>query len=194
MVHFSTDYVFDGKGTQPYRETDMPNPVSVYGASKLAGELAVQQSGASFLIFRLSWVYATRGANFLRTMQRLARERKELSIVNDQIGAPTWCRAIAEGVALILARHQHASLKKSGIFHMSAADQTSWYDFAKHIFKWSPDKDTFKLDTVHPIPTTAYPTPASRPAYSVLSNDKLIHTFGIRLPNWQTQLKQALGQ
>ncbi|MBN2718713.1 MAG: dTDP-4-dehydrorhamnose reductase [Deltaproteobacteria bacterium] len=192
MVHFSTDYVFDGSGTAPYRESDPTNPVSAYGATKLAGEKAVQQSGARHLIFRLSWVYGTRGANFLLTMQRLANEREELNIVNDQIGSPTWCRTIAESVALILAQNQKAPITQNGIYHMSAASQTSWYDFAKSIFDLSPDKNKFKLKAVNPIPTSAYPTPAKRPAYSVLSNDSLTHTFGIRLPDWQTQLKQAL--
>ena len=193
MVHFSTDYVFDGTGNTPYLETMPTNPVSAYGVTKLAGEEAVRGSGARHLIFRLSWVYATRGANFLLTMQRLAKEREELNIVNDQIGSPTWCRTIAESVAMVLAQHQKNPITQNGTYHMSAGAQTSWYDFAKAIFELSPEKDTFKLKKANPIPTTAYPTPAKRPAYSVLSNEKLTKDFGIRLPNWDIQLKQALG-
>lgn len=192
MVHFSTDYVFDGTGTAPYTESDPTNPISVYGATKLAGERAVQQSGAHHLIFRLSWVYGTRGRNFLLTMQRLAREREELSVVNDQIGAPTWCRTIAESVAIVLARHTKRPLAERSVFHMSAGGQTSWYEFAKMIFELSHEKDSFCLKKTNPIPTSAYPTPAARPIYSVLSNQLLRDTFGICLPNWQAQLKQAL--
>jgi dTDP-4-dehydrorhamnose reductase len=192
MVHFSTDYVFDGTKETPYTETDAPCPVSVYGESKLAGEKAVQQSGAQHLIFRLCWVYGTRGANFLLTMQRLAKERETLNIVNDQFGAPTWCRTIAESTALILAQYQCCQFKQSGIYHMSAGGHTSWYEFAKAIFEMSPQKESFVLKEASPIPTSAYPTPARRPAYSVLSNERLQKAFGIQLPDWKTQLQMAL--
>ncbi|MBN2524972.1 MAG: dTDP-4-dehydrorhamnose reductase [Deltaproteobacteria bacterium] len=192
MVHFSTDYVFDGTKDTPYEETDPPHPVSVYGRSKLAGEEAVRQSGAKHLIFRLCWVYGTRGANFLLTMQRLAKEREELKIVNDQFGAPTWCRTIAESTAMILAQHIARPIEKSGTYHMSAEGVTSWYEFAKAIFELSANRTEFALKKATPIPTSDYPTPAKRPAYSVLSNNRLTADFGIHLPDWRVQLAQAL--
>ncbi|MBN2344394.1 MAG: dTDP-4-dehydrorhamnose reductase [Deltaproteobacteria bacterium] len=192
MIHYSTDYVFDGNSDAPYGETDAPNPTSVYGKTKLDGESAVRDSGATHLIFRLSWVYGLRGANFLLTMQRLAREREELNIVNDQFGGPTWCRMIAEATAAVVSRHLQRPIQKSGTYHMSAAGKTSWYDFAKAIFDLSPQKHDFKLKTVNAIPTTAYPTPATRPHFSVLSNALLSDTFGVALPPWEEQLKLAL--
>lgn len=192
MVHYSTDYVFDGSKETAYVESDTPNPKSVYGKTKLDGEVAVRESGAQHLIFRLSWVYGLRGANFLLTMQRLAKEREELRIVNDQFGAPTWCRMIAEATAAILAQHVASPIEKSDTYHLTAGGKTSWYNFAKAIFELSPDAAEFRLKNALPIPTEAYPTPASRPTYSVLSNQKLVDTFGVQLPNWDNQLKLAL--
>jgi dTDP-4-dehydrorhamnose reductase len=191
MVHYSTDYVFDGRARTPYREDDPVSPQSVYGESKLAGEQAIAAAGIPHLIFRTSWVYGMRGRNFLLTILRLARERSELRIVADQHGAPTWCRTIADVSAQILAQGRSAAdmrqwwQDKGGIYSLTAAGQTSWHGFAQAIFDNAalPAKPA-----VRPISTEEYPTPASRPAYSVLSHDKITRTFGVRLPFWNDSL------
>lgn len=198
LVHFSTDYVFDGSKSSAYLETDSPNPLGVYGRTKLDGEQAVLASGARHLIFRTSWVYGLRGRNFLLTIQRLAREREVLSVVDDQLGAPTWSRTIAEGVAQALAlwlspgatdedRHQ-----LSGIYHMSCQGQTSWHGFAQSIIgqmKTAGDK----LAELKAIKSVEYPTPAMRPVNSVLSNERLNKTFGVCLPHWEEALDLCLS-
>jgi dTDP-4-dehydrorhamnose reductase len=211
LVHYSTDYVFDGSKHSPYEENDPPNPISVYGKTKLAGEQAIQDAGLPHLIFRTAWVYATRGRNFLLTILRLASEREELRIVRDQIGAPTWCREIARGTALVLGRlsdNRKGALtlpEAGGIYHMSAAGVTTWYDFAQAILDeashappnlpWlaaATGGRTLIAKRILPITTAEYPTPARRPAYSVLSNSRLAQRFGIRLTDWRTQLHSAL--
>lgn len=193
LVHYSTDYVFDGRQTRPYVETDDPNPAGVYGATKLAGDLAVQEVGGQFLIFRLCWVYGARGNNFLRTIQRLARERDSLRVVSDQIGCPTWSRLIAEAtaaaVAQTLARERPEAL--SGVYHLAANGWTSWHGFAERIVNRMPEGDR-KCREVRAIPTAEYPTPAQRPAYSVLDCAKLQTTFGLRLPDWEEMLDLVL--
>jgi len=181
LVHYSTDYVFDGAKSGPYAENDTPAPINVYGSSKLAGERAVAASGARHLIFRTSWVYGARGKNFLRTMLRLAQERDELRIVDDQTGAPTWCRAIAQATAQVLAS-DHADA--SGTYHLSAAGNTSWCGFARAILECAGH-----TCRVVPIPTSAYPLPARRPANSVLSNARLNARFGVTLANWHESLR-----
>ena len=195
LIHYSTDYVFDGSHTQPYTELDAVNPIGVYGASKLAGEQAIQAVEGQYLILRTAWVYGRRGKNFLLTMQRLAAEREEFSVVNDQIGAPTWSRMIAEATAFLIARwfspwHQQVDIEKLvGIYHLTCGGQTSWYEFAKAIVAHSE-----KSPRVLPITTAEYPTPAKRPAYSVLSNTKLANTFGITLPPWDKALELCLDE
>jgi dTDP-4-dehydrorhamnose reductase len=212
LVHYSTDYVFDGTKTSPYVESDPTNPLGVYGRTKLAGEQAVQATGAPHLIFRTAWVYGTRGRNFLLTMLRLATQREELRVVRDQIGAPTWSYEIAAATVKILQqlRRKDGSFdlsKASGLYHLTAAGEASWFEFASAIFEKSallekcPVKpEWFTAATsnlpllvkrVIPITTAEYPTPASRPAYSVLSNAKLLHTFGAELLDWRDQLQSV---
>jgi dTDP-4-dehydrorhamnose reductase len=195
LIHFSTDYVFDGTRRRPYVETDLPNPLGVYGRTKLAGEQAVQAAVQRHLIFRLSWVYALRGHNFLLTMQRLAREHAELRVVNDQFGAPTWSRVIAEAVTAVAQRllAGEASGDLPGIYHLACAGQTSWHGFASRIVERMP-ASARRARAVIPIATTEYPTPAQRPAWSVLDCSKLQRTFGIQLPDWEAALQRALEQ
>jgi dTDP-4-dehydrorhamnose reductase len=206
LIHYSTDYVFDGTKTTPYVEEDAANPQNAYGRTKLEGERAIRDSGAAHLIFRTAWVYATRGRNFLLTILRLATQREELRIVSDQIGAPTLSAEIARGTASVLAKisageHGAPSLAEvSGIYHMTAGGETSWYGFASAIVeraKTAPHLDWLASATgglpiiarrVIPIASIEYPTPARRPAYSVLSNTKLNRVFSVQLPDWRTQL------
>lgn len=211
LVHYSTDYVFDGSGRQPYDEADHTNPINVYGRTKLAGETAIQEIGPSHLIFRTAWVYATAGRNFLLTILRLAAEREELRIVRDQIGAPTWSHEIARATTDVLgkiaSRRQLPSPGGKGIYHMTAAGQASWYEFASAILEEASRLPAgvrwFEQITggrpiiarrVIPITSEEYPTPARRPLYSVLSNQNLQAAFGVHLPDWQTQLRAAFSQ
>ncbi len=203
IVHFSTDYVFDGAKQGPYTEQDPPNPMGVYGKSKLAGEQAVQQAGAPHIIFRTSWVYGARGKNFLLTIRRLAKERNRLKIVDDQIGAPTWCRMIAEASAQILAQafapmtpDPLPIAEVSGLYHLTCAGQTSWYGFAQAILARPQPavSGPQAIPELLPIPTSEYPLPAKRPANSVLSNAKLRQTFGLALPEWDKALALCLGE
>jgi dTDP-4-dehydrorhamnose reductase len=190
IVHYSTDFVFSGEGTRPYREDDPTGPLSVYGETKLDGEHALMDSGADAIIFRTSWVYGVRGQNFLLTMLRLFREKDELRVVNDQIGGPTWARMLAEVTAQVLHRVLVGDLaveRAKGLYHVTAAGETSWYDFAGAILKASGAS----CDLL-PIPSSEYRSPAHRPAYSVLDNTKLWETFGLALPDWQTSLHQCL--
>jgi dTDP-4-dehydrorhamnose reductase len=211
LVHYSTDYVFDGSQRTPYAETDLAAPINVYGKTKLAGEQAVRASGVPYLIFRTSWVYSTRERNFLRTILRLATEREELRVVRDQFGAPTWSTEIAEATVKILAQLAQQSappsalfLAVSGIYHLTAQGETTWYDFACAILEeaaqFSRQASWFAEATsrralitrrVIPISSAEYPTPAPRPAFSVLSNSRLIRTFGIALPDWRSQLRRV---
>jgi len=200
LVHYSTDYVFDGTKQAPYVEDDQPNPLNVYGASKLAGEQAIRNAGANHLILRTSWVYGARGKNFLLTMQRLGRERDELGVVNDQTGAPTWSRAIAECTAQMLAQlyvpGDSADLpaRLSGTYHLTAQGQTTWYGFVNEAVAYGLLAGRDKPPVIKPINTTAYPTPAARPMYSLMSNAKLFKTFGIQLPSWQQSLSMVLEE
>lgn len=198
LVHFSTDYVFDGRGDRPWRETDPVWPINAYGRTKAAGETAIAMAGGPHLILRTSWVYATRGRNFLLTMLRLARERTALRVVNDQFGAPTWARAIAESTAAILARagSDRSSVARSfaargGVFHLTCAGQTSWFDFARQTFELVPDP-LRQLERLEPIPTSQFPTAAKRPRYSVLDSGKLAELWGIRLPSWEDCLRTSV--
>jgi dTDP-4-dehydrorhamnose reductase len=194
LVHYSTDYVFDGGGDTPRHEDDGTGPLNVYGSSKLAGERAVREKCSRHLIFRTSWVYGVRGANFLLTMRRLMRERPELKIVDDQIGAPTWCRGIAEATTQVLAQinsPQRGADKSDpwGIYHMTNGGETSWHGFAQAILALdAPANAGDEFARLVPIPSSDYPTPARRPLNSRLNNDKLERVFGIRLPDWRTAL------
>lgn len=191
LVHYSTDYVFDGQQTRPYREDDPPAPLSVYGKSKLAGEQAIQRSGCRHLIFRTSWVYAQRGRNFLLAMLRLAREREELAVVADQTGAPTWARTIAEATALALARYSG----QQGLYHMTASGATSWHGFAERLLAEARRRGLLaKIPPVCRIATAEYPTAAKRPMNSRLDCSRLARDFGLVLPRWETQLALCLDE
>ncbi len=195
LVHYSTDYVFDGTKNTPYVESDVTNPLGAYGVSKLAGERAVVVTGADHLIFRLCWVYGARGQNFMLTMQRLAREREKLRVVRDQVGCPTWARMIAEATAHAIRRVMSAKDRAiySGIYHLAASGKTSWHGFATLIVELMPETER-KCREVEAITTAEYPTPAKRPAYSVLDCTKLEQTFGLRLPDWERSLRQVLDK
>jgi dTDP-4-dehydrorhamnose reductase len=190
LLHYSTDYVFDGRGTRPYREGDPTAPLGVYGTSKLAGEQAVRDSGARHMIFRTAWVYATHGSNFLRTMLRLAAERDELRVVADQVGSPTPAVLIADVSAKVL---QRAPLQ-SGTWHLTASGDTSWCGFAEAIIDGAHARGLIeRRPQITPITTADYPTPAARPAYSVLDTSALQRDFDLCLPSWQDGLGQILG-
>jgi dTDP-4-dehydrorhamnose reductase len=193
LVHYSTDYVFDGSAAKPYREEDLTHPLNVYGATKLAGEEAIAAVGGRHVILRTSWVYGLRGRNFLRTVRRLAREREEVRIVNDQIGAPTWSRLIAEGTAQMLANADHVE-PLPGVYHFAAGGETSWHGFASAILSGDPDRALHRCARVTPIPTADYPTPARRPRYSVLDSGRAARELGIRLPSWEIQLEMVLEE
>ncbi len=190
LVHYSTDYVFDGQASHPYLESDSTNPQGVYGASKLAGEKAIQDVGGNYLIFRTAWVYGLRGQNFMRTMRRLAREREELRVVADQKGAPTWSRHIAEATAQVLAQLSDNDLWKdaSGIYHMTSSGVATWYDFAEEIINHQRLDEDIACQRIIPIGTSDYPTPAKRPSWSVLDNSKLENRFGVKIPDWRDAL------
>lgn len=198
LVHFSTDYVYDGNKQTPYLESDATHPLGVYGASKLAGDQAVRASGAQHLILRTSWVYGLRGRNFLLTMQRLAREREELSVVADQFGAPTWSRSIAEATAQMLAlwlapgATAQARQSLSGVYHLSSGGQTCWHDFAQALLA-NVQHNGEKVARLKAISGAEYPTLARRPQYSVLSNQKVGDVFGVQIPTWQEALKLCLS-
>lgn len=191
LIHYSTDYVFDGSKTEPYREADTPRPLGVYGASKAAGEQALRISGCDHLILRTSWVYSQHGRNFLLTMQRLLQEREELSVVNDQIGAPTWAGSIATATAELIAAWQ-AGNRHWGTYHLTCRGETSWFGFASAIAERlrAAGKPCARL---RPIPSSAYPTPAQRPLNSRLDGSRLEQDWQVRLPDWQDALDQCLG-
>ncbi len=191
FVHYSTDYVFDGEGTAPYREDEPTAPLGVYGTSKRDGEEAVRAAGGRHLIFRTAWVYASHGANFLRTMLRVGAERDVLRVVADQIGTPTPAALIADVTAQAL---QHPG-RLSGTWHLTASGQTSWHGFAEAIFAEALATGALvKVPAVEAIPSSEYPTPAKRPAWSVLDNRKLQQDFGIVLPAWQDGLKRVMAE
>lgn len=197
LVYYSTDYVFDGTKPSPYFETDLPNPQSVYGSTKLAGELAVLASGCKHLIFRTSWVYGVHGGNFVKTILRLAKERSELRIVADQFGAPTWARDLAQATATALAHWNKTGWDSglNGLYHLTAAGRTNWHEYAEEIVRLAREYDatlaTKALD-IRAIATEEYPVPAKRPVNSVLANDKIHDAFGIVLPAWQDSLAECV--
>lgn len=195
LVHYSTDYVFDGSKSAPYVEDDSPNPLGAYGRSKLAGDEAIRQVDGDHLIFRLCWVYGARGQNFMLTILRLAREREKLRVVRDQVGCPTWSRMVAETTALalqqVLGTPDRSRFK--GTYHLADSGHTSWHGFAEAIVALLPPA-ACRCREVEAITTAEYPTPAKRPAYSVLSCAKLQQTFGLQLPPWEESLKQVLAE
>jgi dTDP-4-dehydrorhamnose reductase len=195
VVHYSTDYVFDGTAARAYREDDATHPVSAYGRSKLAGEIALRESGARHLIFRTAWVYAARGQNFLRTMLRLGAERDTLRVVDDQIGAPTPARLIADVTAHVVGPWRlDETPKRDGIYHLVASGQTSWCGFARGIFERAQAGLIEQAPIVQAIRTDEYPTKAKRPAWSVLDATKLRQTFDIELPAWQAALDGVVAE
>lgn len=187
LVHYSTDYVFDGRKTDPWIEDDEPAPLNIYGKSKLAGELAIQKAGGKYLIFRTSWVYGPHGRNFMLTMLRLGQERGQLRVVSDQFGAPTSSIAIANATYTAVERTVFSDVDVSGIYHMTCGGQTTWADFARSIFEVQESR----RPEVISITTEEYPTPAARPRNSVLSNEKLHGVFGLKLPDWETALNDV---
>ena len=196
LVHYSTDYVFNGSGNSPWRETDATDPLSVYGASKLAGEHAIAQSGAHHLIFRTSWVYAARGGNFAKTMLRLAQERETLSVINDQMGAPTGADLLADVTAQALTRWAHRDAL-GGLYHLSAAGETSWFGYAQHLFaKVREQGMALKLidAQVKPIPSSEYKTAAQRPLNSRLDCTELKSAFELQLPHWAVGVNRMLAE
>ncbi|MGH8082107.1 MAG: dTDP-4-dehydrorhamnose reductase [Lysobacter sp.] len=191
LLHYSTDYVFDGSGNRPYLETDPTAPLSVYGHSKLAGEQALAASGARHLIVRTAWVYATRGHNFLRTMLRLGGEREELKVVADQHGSPTPAWLLADAGAQVLRQ----GVAESGVRQLVAAGQTTWHGFAEAIFEQAVSRGLIaRAPRVLPIATAEYPTPARRPAYSVLDSERLRREYGLRIPDWREALATTLDR
>ncbi len=197
VLHFSTDYVFTGSGTAPFVEADPTGPLGVYGASKLAGEQALAASGAAHLIFRTSWVYGATGKNFLLTVLRIAREREQMSIVEDQHGAPTWARDLARMTAAILPQlgDTAGSRAMQGIYHAAGQGETTWFGFAREALRLRREAHPGeKLADLVPIPTSAYPTPAARPANSRLNCRKLETTFGYRMLPWQEALNAVIGE
>ncbi|UQS13049.1 dTDP-4-dehydrorhamnose reductase [Pseudomonas sp. HS6] len=194
LVHYSTDYVFDGQGLAPWQETDTPAPLNRYGESKLAGEAAIQASGCKYLIFRTSWVFAARGQNFAKTMLRLAKERQELNVIADQIGSPTGAELIADVTALAL---QQALLRPelAGLYHLAAAGEVSWHDYACHVLEFAKaNGEDLAVRVINPINAVAYPTPARRPLNSRLNTQKLRDNFSLHLPDWQSGVTRMLRE
>lgn len=189
LLHYSTDYVFDGSGTKPWRESDATGPLNVYGRSKLAGEQAIAAVGGQHLIFRTSWVYAAAGRNFLHTMLRLGRERERLSIVADQIGAPTSAEALSAATAEVMTRLRDGFAPASGVYHMSCAGETSWFGFAEAIFAAFAGRQP----TLTPIPTSEYPTPARRPLNSRLDGSLLAEKLHLQLPHWRDAFAEVVA-
>jgi len=194
LVHYSTDYVFDGTKARPYLETDPTAPLGVYGRSKREGELAIAASGCAYVILRTSWVYGMTGHNFLRTMLRLGAQRDELAIVDDQVGSPTWSRTLGRLTVDLLTRHAddpESWNAISGLYHATSTGSTSWFGFAGAIFDLAPGQA--RRPRLHPITTAEYPLPAPRPAWSVLDCSRVQHTFGIMLPGWRDALIECLA-
>ena len=193
LIHYSTDYVFDGRKAAPYTEDDATNPLGVYGKSKLAGELAIAASGAQHLILRTSWVYSTHGKNFLLTMQRLLQERSELRVVADQVGAPTWAGTIAQSTRALIERWQAGDAGAWGTYHLTASGETSWFGFTQAIAGHLTAQGK-TCATLEPIPASAYPTPAARPQNSRLDCSRLAREWGVTQPDWEAALSACLAE
>jgi dTDP-4-dehydrorhamnose reductase len=194
LIHYSTDYVFDGSGEQPWLETDATTPLNVYGATKLEGEQAIMQSGCKHLIFRTSWVYGARGGNFAKTMLRLAQERDSLKVIDDQIGAPTGADLLADVTAHAI-RTARFQPELSGLYHLTASGETSWHGYADFAIGFARQAGIpLKVGAIQPVPTSAFPTPAERPHNSRLDTTKLRKTFDLRLPPWQAGVTRMLTE
>jgi dTDP-4-dehydrorhamnose reductase len=191
LVHFSTDYVFDGSGCSPYVETDPVAPLGAYGASKLAGERAIAASSNDYLIFRLSWVYSNDGANFYKTMLRLAEERDVLRVVADQFGTPNFTGDLANAIAQVLSFSREALRERAGVYHLSAQGVTQWHAFASEIIA---SAQLARRPRVEPITTADFPTPAKRPAFSALNSSRFMATFRHEMPTWQSGLQRCLAE
>ncbi|WP_460091847.1 dTDP-4-dehydrorhamnose reductase [Pseudomonas sp. S2_E02] len=194
LVHYSTDYVFSGQGTQPWQETDAAAPVNHYGASKLAGEQAIIASGCKYLIFRTSWVYGARGNNFAKTMLRLAKDRETLNVIADQIGAPTGADLIAD-VTVLAIQQVIQRPELAGLYHLTAGGEVSWHGYASHVIEFAQaNGEQLAVKTVDPIESSAYPTPARRPLNSRLNTQKLRDNFSLHLPDWQSGVTRMLRE
>ena len=194
LIHYSTDYVFDGSGDQPWLETDTTGPLNMYGTTKLEGEQLIRQSGCRHLIFRTSWVYGTRGGNFAKTMLRLAQERETLKVINDQLGAPTGADLLADVTAHAIRTAQHNETV-AGLYHLSAAGETSWHGYASFVIDAARRAGMpVKANTIAAVPTSAFPTPACRPHNSRLDTSKLTSTFDLHLPHWQSGVTRMLEE
>jgi dTDP-4-dehydrorhamnose reductase len=200
LVHYSTDYVFDGCGSQPWLETDTPAPLSVYGQTKLEGEQLIAAHCSRHLIFRTSWVYAARGGNFAKTMLRLAQERERLTVIDDQFGAPTGAELLADVTAHAICQVMHRQQplpEQAGIYHLAASGETTWNGYAKHVIAQAERAQSaikIMANEVTPVPTSAFPTPARRPHNSRLNTGKLQTTFGLTLPAWQQGVDRMLAE
>lgn len=196
LIHYSTDYVYDGSGDKPWLETDSTGPLSIYGNTKLDGENFIRATGCKHLIFRTSWVYAARGGNFAKTMLRLAQERDSLTVINDQIGSPTGADLLADVTAhAIRTALQHPQV--SGLYHLVASGQTSWHDYARYVIDYARQAGIeIKVtpEAIRPVPTSAFPLPATRPKNSRLNTQKLQNTFGLNLPHWQSGVARMLTE
>ncbi|HLY39681.1 MAG TPA: dTDP-4-dehydrorhamnose reductase [Terracidiphilus sp.] len=197
LVHYSTDYVFNGAKSGAWTEDDAPDPLNTYGRTKREGEKGIEETGGAYLIFRTSWVYSARGYNFLLTMLRLGATRQTIDVVDDQFGAPTSARSVAAATRNILngifdGRYGSQS-EWAGLYHMTCSGKTSWFGFARAIFA-QQSRPGAKAPAIHPIPTAQYPTPARRPANSVLSNEKLLARFGVQLDSWEAAMKPVMQE
>lgn len=194
LVHYSTDYVFNGEGSKPWQETDATSPINYYGHSKLQGEKAIQSTGCKHLIFRTSWVYGTHGNNFTKTMLRLARERKELNVISDQIGAPTGAELLADVTAHAL-RSAIGNPALAGLYHLAAAGETSWHNYARLVIEQARSNgECLAVENINAITTSAYPTPAKRPHNSKLDTRKLCENFTLQMPQWQAGIARMLKE
>jgi dTDP-4-dehydrorhamnose reductase len=197
LIHYSTDYVFDGSKASPYVESDIPNPLGVYGSSKLGGERVIEEVDPAYLVFRTSWVYSLRRESFVTKVLGWARSQSELRIVDDQVSNPTWCRTLAGATALLLAKSRNDPVawinERRGLYHLAGDGYASRLEWAKLILDFDPQHDQQVLSNIEPAKTSDYPTPAERPLYSALNCDKFTQTFSIRLPKWQVALELAMG-
>ena len=197
LVHYSTDYVFDGRKGVPYVESDAPDPLNVYAETKLAGEQAIQAAGGAYLILRTSWVYGSRGANFVLTMLRLARERRELRVVNDQFSVPTWSHSLAQATGVALRQelgHEDFAAARSGLYHLAARGPTTRYEFACRILEGDPRREEQVCTAVTPVSSAEFGATARRPAYTVLDSSAFARRFGVALPDWREELKLVLAE
>lgn len=194
LVHYSTDYVFDGSGNEPWLETDATGPLSIYGASKLEGERLIAESGCKHLIFRTSWVYGARGGNFAKTMLRLAQERETLKVIDDQFGAPTGAELLADVTAHAI-RTARQNPEVSGLYHLVAGGETTWHDYARFVLDYARAAGVpLKVTSIEAVPTSAFPSPAKRPHNSRLNTHKFKSAFDLHLPNWQVGVERMLAE